>query len=224
MFSAWKRLTGKNDPNSTNNGAFSPNEIKPGLQTMSSSLQKKFARGVQYNMKIIIRGDRSVGKTCLFLRLQGQKFREEYVPSDEISVSCIQWSYKATDDVVKVEVWDVVDKGRKRRPIDGLKLATSVESIEEPALDAEFLDVYKGTNGVIIVMDITKAWTFEYVQRELPKVPSHIPVLVLANHCDMNHHRTVTADHVTFYIESLERKAPVRYTEGSMRNGFGLRY
>jgi hypothetical protein len=64
----------------------------------------------------------------------------------------------------------VVDKGRKRRPIDGLKLANSGDGIEEPALDAEFLDVYKGTNGVIIVMDITKAWTYEYVQRELPKV------------------------------------------------------
>nr|XP_033325829.1 rab-like protein 6 isoform X2 [Megalopta genalis] len=96
--------------------------------------------------------------------------------------------------------------------------------IEEPALDAEFLDVYKGTNGVIIMMDITKSWTFDYVQRELPKIPSHIPVIVLGNHCDMAHHRTVTSDHVTYFIDSLhERSAQVRYTESSMRNGFGLK-
>nr|CAD7414400.1 unnamed protein product [Timema poppensis] len=144
-----------------------------------------------------------------------------------LQVACIQWSYKATDDVVKVEVWDVVDRGKKKRRFDGLKLENSqLEMPEEPALDAEFLDVYKGTNGVIIMMDITKSWTFDYVQRELPKVPDHIPVLVLANHCDMAHHRTVTPDHVTYFIESFHRppgSAQVRYSESSMRNGFGLK-
>ena len=45
--------------------------------------------------------------------------------------------------------------------------------------------------------------TFEYIQRELPKVPPNIPVAILANHCDMAHHRTVTSDHITYYIESL---------------------
>ncbi|PNF39409.1 hypothetical protein B7P43_G13010 [Cryptotermes secundus] len=219
MFSAIKRLAGKAE--GVNNVA------RPGHQSMSHSLQRKFAKGVQYNMKIIIKGDRNVGKTCLFHRLQGQKFVEEYIPTEEIQVASIQWSYKATDDVVKVEVWDVVDRGKKKKRFDGLKLENSqFEVTEEPALDAEFLDVYKGTNGVIIMMDITKSWTFDYVQRELPKVPPHIPVLVLANHCDMAHHRTVTSDHVTYFIESQERpprSAQVRYAESSMRNGFGLK-
>lgn len=163
-------------------------------------------------MKIIIKGDRNVGKTCLFHRLQGQKFIEEYIPTEEIQVTSIQWNYKATDDIVKVEVWDVVDKGRRRKKLDGLKMDNSPSEniIEEPALDAEFLDVYKGTNGVIIIMDITKSWTFDYVQRELPKIPSHIPVIVLGNHCDMAHHRIVTADHVTYFIDSFhERSAQV---------------
>jgi GTPase SAR1 family protein len=157
-------------------------------------------------VKIVIKGDRNVGKTCLFHRLQGKKFIEEYIPTEEIQVTSIQWNYKATDDVVKVEVWDVVDRGKKKKRFEGLKLENSqMEMPEEPALDAEFLDVYKGTNGVIMMMDLTKTWTFDYVQRELPKVPSHIPVIILANHCDMAHHRTVTSDHVTFYIESILR-------------------
>ncbi|KAL7303538.1 hypothetical protein TKK_0003701 [Trichogramma kaykai] len=220
MFSAFKRLAGKSE-------GVSSSSPRPAHQSMPTNLQRKFAKGVQYNMKIIIKGDRNVGKTCLFHRLQGQKFVEEYVPTDEIQVASIQWNYKATDDVVKVEVWDVVDRGTRRKKMDGLKMdnVASAESvIEEPALDAEFLDVYKGTNGVIIMMDITKHWTFDYVQRELPKVPSHIPVIVLGNHCDMSHHRTVTSDHVTYFIESLgERTAQIRYAESSMRNGFGLK-
>ncbi|XP_067131764.1 rab-like protein 6 isoform X2 [Centruroides vittatus] len=179
-------------------------------------------------MKIIIKGDRNVGKSCLFLRLQGQKFKEEYIPTEEIQVTSIQWNYKATDDVVKVEVWDVVDKGKKRQKIEGLKLDNSViESAEKPALDAEFIDVYKGTNGVIMMMDITKQWTFAYVQREIQLVPLHIPILVLANHRDMGHHRTVTEDQVRYFIEGLDRpegSAQIRYAEASMRNGFGLKF
>ncbi|CAL7947992.1 unnamed protein product [Xylocopa violacea] len=219
MFSAFKRLAGKSD----GVGNVSP---RPAHQSMPTTLQRKFAKGVQYNMKIIVKGDRNVGKTCLFHRLQGQKFIEEYIPTEEIQVTSIQWNYKATDDIVKVEVWDVVDKGRRRKKLEGLKMdnAQTENIIEEPALDAEFLDVYKGTNGVIIMMDITKPWTFDYVQRELPKIPSHIPVIVLGNHCDMAHHRTVTSDHVTYFIDSLhERTAQVRYAESSMRNGFGLK-
>lgn len=56
-------------------------------------------------------------------------------------------------------MWDVVDKGRKKKPLEGLKLnTTAVPLPEEPALDAEFLDVYKGTQGVIMMLDITKQW------------------------------------------------------------------
>ncbi|XP_046670212.1 rab-like protein 6 [Homalodisca vitripennis] len=216
MLSALKRLTSKPET-SVSSGP-------PGHHAMSQNLQRKFAKGIQYNMKIIVKGDRNVGKTCLFHRLQGKKFVEEYVPTDEIQVASIQWNYKATDDVVKVEVWDVVDKGKKRVHLEGLKLGEN--DVNPPALDAEFLDVYKGTNGVILVMDITKSWSFDYVERELIKIPIHIPVLVLGNHCDMSHHRTVTADIVMSYIDSVQRpkgSAQVRYAEASMYNGFGLK-
>jgi len=244
-----------------------------GMHAMGANLQRKFARGVQYNMKIVIKGDRNVGKTCLFHRLQGDKFKEEYLPTEEIQVASIQWNYKATDDIVKVEVWDVVDKGKKKKKLDGLKLDNQPGTLARPAsgnylfklapdgaetnpfdpmleigdqsvkvvrskdrlyckvedacLDAEFIDVYKGTHGVIMILDITKQWTFDYIERELPKVPEHIPVLVLANHRDMGHHRTVTEDMVRYYIENLDRSedaAQVRYAEASMRNGFGLKY
>uniref|UniRef100_A0A1L8DLN8 Putative gtpase rab1/ypt1 small g protein n=1 Tax=Nyssomyia neivai TaxID=330878 RepID=A0A1L8DLN8_9DIPT len=217
MFSAFKKLTNK---------AEAPMGLPETVgHTMAGSLQKKFARGVQYNMKIIIKGDRNVGKSCLLERLQGRSFLETYTPTEQIQVASIQWSFKATEDVVKVEVWDVVDRGKARVRQTTLKLATNAIPAETPALDAEFLDVYKGTHGVVLMMDVTKAWTFEYVARELPKIPPELPVLVLGNHCDMNHHRVVSAGQAVALIEGFQstRAGEVLYGESSMRNGFGLR-
>ena len=36
------------------------------------------------------------------LVLKGSKFREEYIPTEEIQVESINWSYKNTEDIVKV--------------------------------------------------------------------------------------------------------------------------
>ncbi|XP_063708560.1 rab-like protein 6 [Culicoides brevitarsis] len=226
MFSALKKLTSPNNNKQFVEQNANINNISNDIVQMSGQLQRKFARGVQYNMKIVIRGDRNVGKTCLFERLQGKTFLEQYTPTDQIQVAPIQWNFKNTDDVVKVEVWDVVDHG-KAKPMkqQGLKLSAQVPQMETPVLDAEFLDVYKGTHGVLLVFDITKQWTFDYVVKELPKISGDIPVLILGNHCDMAHHRVVSMGQALALIEehNVDRATEVVYAESSMRNGFGLR-
>jgi hypothetical protein len=47
------------------------------------------------------------------------------------------------------------------------------------ALDASTIDVYRNTDGVILVYDISKPWTFEYAAKTLAEVPTNIPVLIL---------------------------------------------
>lgn len=201
-----------------------------GMQLMHGDLQRKFAKGVQYNMKIVIRGDRNTGKTCLWHRLKGNGFKEEYIPTAEIQVSSIQWDYKATDDIVKVDVWDVVDQGKsKKKESKGLKLTESspTPTLDNQVLDATFLDVYKHAHAVILIFDITKKWTYNYIERELPKVPNHIPTLVLANFRDMGSHRVITLDEVVGFVETIERphgSASISVYESSMKNGFGLKY
>ncbi|XP_061055576.1 rab-like protein 6 isoform X4 [Eubalaena glacialis] len=222
MFSALKKLVGSEQaPGRDKN-------IPAGLQSMNQALQRRFAKGVQYNMKIVIRGDRNTGKTALWHRLQGKKFVEEYIPTQEIQVTSIHWSYKTTDDIVKVEVWDVVDKGKCKKRGDALKMENDPQEAEsEMALDAEFLDVYKNCNGVVMMFDITKQWTFNYILRELPKVPTHVPVCVLGNYRDMGEHRVILPDDVRDCIDNLDRppgSSYFRYAESSMKNSFGLKY
>uniref|UniRef100_G3TSR5 Rab-like protein 6 n=1 Tax=Loxodonta africana TaxID=9785 RepID=G3TSR5_LOXAF len=223
MFSALKKLVGSEQAPSRDKN------IPAGLQSMNQALQRRFAKGVQYNMKIVIRGDRNTGKTALWHRLQGKKFVEEYIPTQEIQVTSIHWNYKTTDDIVKVEVWDVVDKGKCKKRGDGLKMENDPQEAEsEMALDAEFLDVYKNCNGVVMMFDITKQWTFNYILRELPKVPTHVPVCVLGNYRDMGEHRVILPDDVRDLIDHLDSRPPgasyFRYAESSMKNSFGLKY
>ncbi|XP_021136162.2 rab-like protein 6 isoform X3 [Columba livia] len=206
MFSALKKLVGSEQPPGRDKN------IPAGLQSMNQALQRRFAKGVQYNMKIVIRGDRNTGKTTLWHRLQGKKFIEEYIPTQEIQVTSIHWNYKR--------------KCKKRG--DGLKLENDPQEAEsEMALDAEFLDVYKNCNGVVMMFDITKQWTFNYILRELPKVPTHVPVCVLGNYRDMGEHRVILPGDVRDLIDNLNRppgSSYFRYAESSMKNSFGLKY
>ena len=45
-------------------------------------------------VKVVIKGERNTGKTCLFNMLQRKRFIEEYVPTPEIQAATIDWSFK----------------------------------------------------------------------------------------------------------------------------------
>eukprot|EP00124_Ichthyophonus_hoferi_P004368 Ihof_evm2s471 gene=Ihof_evmTU2s471 len=195
---------------------------------MSPNLQQTFAKGVQYNMKVVIRGDANTGKTTLLRRLQGGGYSELYVPTPVIQAGTIKWKYKATNDVVKVEVWDVVDGVKKKAAVrDSLKLTNEKDKHDEedePSLDASFIDVYKDTHGVIIMLDITRPWTWTYAQREIALVPNHIPILLVANKRDLWQQRQVRVDEIKVWVELLSEQREIDFCESCMKDGFGLQY
>ncbi|CDW56791.1 Miro domain containing protein [Trichuris trichiura] len=179
------------------------------------------------SVKVLIRGDRNVGKTCLMERLQGRQFRETYEPTEEIQVASVSWNYKASNDIVKVDIWDIVDRSRRKRPVSNILKLENVEGEQtEVSLDASFIDIYQGANAVILMFDITKPWTWDYVKRELPSVPATLPILVLGNRRDMDSAREVSENVCRRFINDFQRpsaSAPVRYAESSMRTGLGLK-
>ncbi|TRY79659.1 hypothetical protein TCAL_06057 [Tigriopus californicus] len=247
MITAWKKLTTRSpEPGhgeANGGGAWTPPAVKGGgsplahaTSPLNSQLQQKFARGVDCNLQIVIRGDHGTGKTVLWQRLQGQGFQSAHQPTHEIQVASIHWNHKASDDIVKVDVWDVVDRGKKRKvQVDALKFdrtggaaadaTAATAAVCDASLDAEFLDVYKGTHGAVFMLNVGKPWTFDYVKREVPKVPQGIPILIMANFTDLVDQRCIATDEIRIWMEAESSAGrTLCLTECSLLNGLGLRY
>eukprot|EP00730_Choanoeca_flexa_P003680 TRINITY_DN11473_c1_g2_i10.p1 TRINITY_DN11473_c1_g2~~TRINITY_DN11473_c1_g2_i10.p1 ORF type:complete len:363 (+),score=53.96 TRINITY_DN11473_c1_g2_i10:951-2039(+) len=189
---------------------------------MSEVAKRTFARGVDQNMKIVIRGERGTGKTALFSRLQGKALAPGYTETPEIQVTNISWKYKQSAGVVKVEIWDVIDRGipktNSKAPLDG----------DVPmCLDASFVDVYKGTHGAIFLFDISKKWTLDYVVNAVMEVPPAVPILVLANFQDKADGTTCTVEEVEAKLADIPRPANaelIHVAKACLSDDFGLHF
>eukprot|EP00752_Nemacystus_decipiens_P007236 g6477.t1 len=170
------------------------------ISKMDSIIRRKLhGTGAQYNMKVVIRGERGVGKSTLWRRLQGLPYEDKYTPTPEIQTTTINnWVYRGSQDVVKVEVWDVVDKGLSRggvgRVPEGVDLEDAVAGLPDSGpgaggrslavLDAGVVNVYQGANAIIFMVDPYRPETLDKVERGLAEAPVNLPTVVLLNFRD----------------------------------------
>ena len=214
------------------------------IAKMDQAIANRFKKtGEKYNVKVVLRGDSATGKTALLRRLRGGDFISEYQPTNEIKTAHVEWKAKGSlRDEIMLEVWDVVDKANARKISESLTLAHRAAlmngpvgeangGIEEGAhtfpLDATMIDVYSNAHAAIFCVDPSKKWTYEYVLREIEKVPTHLPVAICLNF------RDYPASKRILHIDDVEQEVarlfsetrPIRpfVFETSMLNNFGLK-
>lgn len=89
-----------------------PPRVDKTIQRMDKAIRKRVRGGITYNMKLLIRGERGTGKTSLFHRLQGLPIPSAHAPTPQLQTATINWNLRVgTEESVKCEVWDVVDRG-----------------------------------------------------------------------------------------------------------------
>lgn len=201
------------------------------ISKMDKEMRRKYAQGAKFNFKVVVRGDSSTGKSTLLRRLRGGTFVPDYVPTPEIKTAHIPWTARSSpEDTVMLEVWDVVDKASKRKVSDSLTLANANRDDAESGrhtfpLDATVVDVYQGCHAAVFLVDPSKKWTYEYVQRELALVPEHIPTCILINFRDYPaSKRAIRPEEVEADCGYAFGKRPFRpfVVETSLLNCYGL--
>ena len=165
-------------------------------------------------MKIVIRGSRKTGKTSLYRKISGQEWNIPYESTGSIQVNNMRWNFKDHDDVIKLEIWDVVDDAMKSTD----KVRKSVKRSQTfDSVDSKSINVYNQTDGVIFMMDLRVRSSFDYVAKEILLVPPAIPILIVQNFADSNDANVVHAHEVEALLTSCDyRECLVQLIELSM--------
>lgn len=166
----------------------------------------------------------SIQGTTVFWRPSTvQRSNHDAFPAEAIASSAT--STNSSIKARRVEIWDIVDRGMATSfacsfssPADvdeGLKAAANTmplaSSLQLPT-DATTVDVYKNCDGVVLMFDITRRETFEYVEQEVPRIPRHIPIAICGNFYDVARadpdRREVPLEDINRLLEKCHRTVP----------------
>lgn len=116
----------------------------------------------KHNILIVIRGQRSTGKTELISRFRGNSFNSTYVPTFQLTASEIVWiSPEPRSELITVKIWDCVEKA----------LPPGDSNIDIPLADASTVDSYSQSDGLVIVIDSRYGDTVDLAESILKQAP-----------------------------------------------------
>lgn len=139
----------------------------------------------QYNFKVVLLGEGCVGKTSIVLQYVEGQYNSEHITTIQASFLNKKLQLPTGDEVL-LNIWDTAGQERFH------------------ALSPIY---YRGSQGAILVYDITEADSFQKVKkwvRELKRMlGSDIILIIAGNKCDLSEERTVTEQEAVEYAHSV---------------------
>eukprot|EP00798_Chlamydomonas_sp_ICE-L_P007944 gene7944-1159_t len=135
-----------------------------------------------YLFKVVLIGDSGVGKSNILSRFTRNEFCLE--SKSTIGVEFATRSIQVDGKTIKAQIWDTAGQERYR------------------AITSAY---YRGAVGALLVYDITKAVTFENVERWLKELRDHadanIVIMLVGNKSDLRHLRGVPTEEAQAFCE-----------------------
>ena len=159
-----------------------------------------------YQFKILLLGDSSVGKTCFFLRFTDDYFNENYLSTigmDTVSID-ITHQDKTTyeEKLIRLTITDTAGQDRFRSIVSSY---------------------YRGSNGLLLLFDITNKDTFNHVNDWISQIHSHVnknevKIILVGNKIDLQSKREVTFEEAKALADSHR----IPYMEASAKDNINV--
>ncbi|MDH5402584.1 MAG: GTP-binding protein [Candidatus Heimdallarchaeota archaeon] len=149
------------------------------------------------SIKLTLLGDAAVGKTSIRKQYMGSGLGDQFLYT--IGVDMNQKKIDLGNTIIEAQIWDIAGQ----------------DSLED--ITSQFLS---GTQGAIIVFDLTRMVTFDNITNWLERLhaenedaENNIPFVLIGNKADLVHLRKVTTEDVNNYLEFLNRHKQYSITE-----------
>jgi Ras-related protein Rab-1A len=133
------------------------------------------ANDYDYLFKVLIVGNSGVGKSCLLLRFAEDLFSNSYISTIGVDFKIRRLDLEGT--AVKMQIWDTAGQER---------FHTITKAY------------YRGSNGVIIVYDVSDRESFDRVQHWITEIDAHASTdicrLLVGNKADLFEKRVVKTE------------------------------
>ena len=121
----------------------------------------------RYRFKVVLVGNEAVGKTSLILRFVNQTFAENYIPTLGVNFMTKDIELEGEGEI-RLVIWDIGGQATWKAK----------------------LPLYlKGTDGAIVIFDLTRTATFVSLEDWISKVQAiagaNTPFIVVGNKCDL---------------------------------------
>ena len=140
----------------------------------------------EVNLKILILGDSSVGKTSLLL-----KYADGYFPTIYVATIGVEYKIKTikiNEVDINLQIWDTAGQERFR------------------SITQNFM---KGADGILYVYDITQKTTFDNLRtwiRQSEESTEGFKKLIVGNKCDLENERVISKESLKKFCDEKNLK------------------